>query len=125
MNPLKTIGFFLALALAGIGTACAEPPPEASAEIERLIADLGASGCMFQRNGTWYVSSEAQSHLRRKYEWLARRDLVDSAEQFIERAGSRSSMSGKAYQVRCDGKTAVPAAQWLNGRLAELRRSAR
>ncbi|MDR0182363.1 DUF5329 domain-containing protein [Lysobacter sp. UC] len=102
-------------------TASAAPPPQAQREVEQLIEALGRSGCEFQRNGSWYPANEAQAHLRRKYDYLRNRDLVDSAEQFIERAGTQSSMSGKAYAVRCPGQGTVPSAQWLGARLSKLR----
>jgi hypothetical protein len=112
------VGAMLALLAA---PASAEPPPQAQREIEQLIDALGRSGCEFQRNGKWYPSGEAQAHLRRKYDYLRKRDLVANAEQFIERAGTQSSMSGKAYAVRCPGQRAVPSAQWLGARLSGLR----
>lgn len=115
-------GFFVGALLGALSaSAWAAPPPQAQREIEQLIAALGASRCEFQRNGTWYSATDAQAHLQRKYDYLRKRDLVDTAEQFIERAGTQSSMSGKAYSVRCPGKAAVPSAQWLGGRLSALR----
>lgn len=110
----------LVLALSA-AAAPAAPPADAQREIDGLIAALGHSGCQFQRNGRWYPASDAQAHLRRKYDWLRKRDLVDSAEQFIVRAGTGSSISGQAYRVRCAGRAAEPAAAWLQGRLAALR----
>lgn len=110
----------LVLALS-VAAAPAAPPADAQREIDGLIVALGASECQFQRNGRWYRASDAEAHLRRKYEWLRQRDLVDSAEQFIARAGTRSSLSGQAYQVRCAGRAAEPAAAWLSARLAGLR----
>ena len=110
----------LALAAAPVP---ATPPPQAEREIEQLIATLARSGCQFQRNGSWYDAAQAQAHLRKKYAYLRKRDMVASAEQFIERAGSQSSISGKPYQVRCSGRPAVTSASWLNDRLAEIRRA--
>ncbi|HEV8695550.1 MAG TPA: DUF5329 domain-containing protein [Lysobacter sp.] len=104
------------------GPALAGPPPQAAREIEQLMAALGQSGCDFQRNGSWYSAAKGEAHLRRKYEWLQERNLVDSAEQFIERAGSESSFSGRAYQVRCPGKAVVTSSSWLQTRLTEIRR---
>lgn len=101
--------------------AAAAPPPRAQHEIHALIAALGRSGCQFQRNGRWYPAADAQAHLRKKYDWLRKRDLVDSAEQFIARAGTESSLSGRPYQVRCAGRAAQPSAAWLRARLAALR----
>lgn len=102
------------------GLASARPDARASAEIEGLLQGLADSGCEFQRNGRWYPAAEAQAHLRRKYDYLLGKDLVDSAEQFIDRAGSRSSLSGRDYQVRCHG--AVQASErWLGEALRQLR----
>lgn len=114
----------LPVLLACVGVAQAAPPAKAQREIEQLIGALGASGCEFQRNGTWHPAGEAQAHLRRKYDYLVRRDLVASAEQFIERAGTKSSMSGKAYAVRCPGKAPVSSAAWLGARLSAIRHAA-
>lgn len=121
MRGLPGIVLLAALVSAG---APAAPPEQAKREIDGLIAALGGSGCQFQRNGKWYPAAQAQAHLRRKYEYLLKRDLVDSAEQFIERAGSQSSMSGKAYSVKCPGQAAVPSAQWLGARLSGIRHAA-
>ena len=77
----------LQLALPAAGAAAPPTPaPTPAHEIEQLIAGLGASGCDFQRNGSWYPPTKAEAHLRRKYEWLRERDLAATAEQFIERA---------------------------------------
>ncbi|MCF7223113.1 DUF5329 domain-containing protein [Marilutibacter chinensis] len=102
--------------------AAAALSPASAAEIERLIAVLGASGCQFQRNGRWYGPERAQSHLRRKLDWLVERDMIASAEQFIVRAGTQSSISGRAYQVRCPGKEAEPSASWLQRALDAIRK---
>lgn len=119
IGPLL-IGLLLACAAAA-AQAQAPLPAKSQQEIEQLITALGSSGCQFQRNGSWYPASEAQSHLRRKYDYLRKRDMVASAEQFIERAGSQSSMSGKAYQVRCPGQPAVASSTWLTRQLGAIR----
>jgi len=123
MSAARTARSVLLGALLGLlaAPASAEPPPQAQREIAQLIEALGSSGCQFQRNGTWYPAGEARAHLQRKYDYLRKRDLVANAEQFIERAGTRSSISGKAYAVRCPGQGTVPSAQWLGARLSALR----
>ena len=98
----------------------AAPSEKAKAEIAGLMDALSGSGCRFQRNGSWHDATESRAHLQRKYDYLLKRDKVDSAEQFIERAASVSSMSGRAYRVRCDGKE-EDAAGWFNGQLKRLR----
>ena len=90
-------------------------------EIESLLSKLKESGCVFNRNGTWYSSEEAQAHLARKLEYLVDKKAVASAEQFIERAATKSSMSGQRYQVKCGGKPSVPSSQWLYTELQEMR----
>lgn len=120
--PRATRSVFVGVLLALAGVAAqAGPPASAQREITQLIDALGQSGCEFQRNGKWYPAGEAQAHLRRKYEWLLKRDMVASAEQFIERAGTESSVSGKPYAVRCRGQGAVPSAKWLGARLSTIR----
>lgn len=96
-------------------------PPAARAEIESLLSRLAVSGCEFRRNGSWYSGAEAQAHLRRKLDYLVDKGAIASAEQFIERAASRSSVSGEAYQVRCGGTPPVPSSTWLFAELGVLR----
>ena len=82
---------------------------------------LSASSCEFQRNGTWHGREEARKHLQRKYDYLLKKDKVDTAEQFIERAASQSSLSGKPYRIACPGQPEQTAAAWFGARLKALR----
>lgn len=104
--------------------ASAAPSAQAQREIDALIAGLGASGCRFERNGRWYDAATAKAHLRKKYDYLRKREMADTAELFIERAASRSSMSGEAYRVRCGRDAPVESATWFERKLAEIRRAA-
>lgn len=103
-----------------LGTA-AELPATARAEIEQLLIGLGSSSCEFYRNGSWYPAVEAETHLRKKYEYLVKKEMIGSAEEFIAKGAAQSSMSGKAYQVRCPNEAAQPSALWLNNKLHTLR----
>jgi hypothetical protein len=83
----------------------AAPGAQARAEIGALLNFVEHSDCHFIRNGSEYSPADARAHLQQKLDYLEGRDLVNSAEDFIERAASKSSMSGKPYQVRCaDGQ---------------------
>ncbi len=113
----------LSLLFAATAVAAAPPTASARAEIDALIAALGDSGCRFERNGDWHDASAARAHLQRKLDQLLKRDAVTTAEQFIERAASRSSISGDAYHVKCGDAAPVASGEWLSGRLAELRKS--
>jgi len=110
-----------ALALAST-LAHARPSPAATKEIGQLMDALSRSGCQFQRNGSWYDAAEARAHLQRKYDYLLKKDKVDTAEQFIQRAASESSMSGRAYRVKCQGKE-QDASAWFGEQLNQLRRT--
>lgn len=103
----------------------AEPPAEARDEIKHLLAHLEASGCQFFRNGEWYGATEAKDHLNQKYNYLLKKGLIRKAEDFIRLAATESSVSGKAYQVRCQGADAIPSATWLNGELLRYREQVR
>jgi hypothetical protein len=108
------------LAATSLATAAPLPAP-ARAEVDALLNRLQASGCEFNRNGSWYASAEAKAHLLKKLEYLEGKDMVQTAEQFIERGAATSSMSGKPYQVRCAGAAPVNSAQWLTTELKAVR----
>jgi len=123
MNPrrLAMQGALLAL-LPGAMPLHAAPLPEAArGEIEAVLARLAASGCQFKRNGSWHSAVEAQAHLRRKLDYLVDKGAVVSAEQFIERAASKSSLSGQVYQVKCGSQAPVASGAWLHAELQRLR----
>ncbi len=99
----------------------AQPPVAVQVEVGFLLGFLAGSDCEFFRNGNWYAPPAAQAHLRSKYRYLVARDLVRSTEDFIDKAASRSEMSGLPYQVRCRGGAAVDSNRWLRAELARLR----
>ncbi len=110
----------IALAVSAVA-ASAAPAPKAQREIDGLIAALGGSGCEFERNGSWHDAKTARAHLQKKYDYLRKRGMADTAELFIERGASKSSMSGKSYRVRCPGKAVDTATHWFEQRLRTLR----
>ena len=99
----------------------AAPPAVASTEINYLLDFVDRSGCQFYRNGSWYDSHRAQSHLRTKYDYLVARDRIKSAEDFIDQAATQSSVSGEAYQIRCEAGPALPSNRWLRTALSDYR----
>lgn len=111
-----------------LAVACAlhaEPlPAVARAEVDALLARLQTSGCQFNRNGSWYSAAEARSHLLRKLDYLEGKSLVRNTEQFIELGASKSSASGKPYQVRCGQAAATDSGPWLNSELKVMRQQA-
>ncbi|PMQ06799.1 hypothetical protein DyAD56_02695 [Dyella sp. AD56] len=98
----------------------AESDDASQREIAALLSFVGHSSCTFIRNGTAYPATQAEGHLEDKLHYLQRKGKVHSAEDFIQLAATESSMSGKPYLVRCDGKE-QPSADWLNEELTRLR----
>src|SRR5882724_3330963 len=87
--------------LAAAPAHAAELSSSAKAEIDALLSGLGTSSCQFYRNGSWHSGSEAKDHLQMKLEYLVARGLITDSEDFIEKAGTKSSLSGRPYKVRC------------------------
>jgi Family of unknown function (DUF5329) len=113
----------LVLALSWPPAADSASPEIARVEVNYLLGFIEQSGCQFYRNGSWYDSKKARAHLRDKYEFLAAKGLINSAEDFIEQAATKSSLSGKAYEIKCRDAPAVTTNQWLRGVLARYRAS--
>lgn len=121
MTLRSTLIALLASAGLALPSAHAAPTTSVQVEIGFLLGYIEGSGCEFYRNGSWNDSRAAQEHLRDKYRYLLARDLIDSAEQFIDRAATQSSLSGQAYMVRCKGAAPLSSQQWLRDELARLR----
>ena len=109
----------LLILLAGsVPTALADTT--ADEEIRALIQSVAESGCEFNRNGSLHSAEAAAEHLELKYSRGKR--YANSAEAFIERLASKSSWSGKPYQMICDGEV-QPAGDRLTSTLATIRSS--
>lgn len=90
-------------------------------EINSLLDRLQSSGCRFNRNGSWHTAPEAKAHLLGKLEYLEKRGSLQSSEQFIDLAASKSSVSGRPYQVMCGNTAPVESKAWLTKELQEMR----
>jgi hypothetical protein len=118
---MKRILTFLLTCIVVAAAAAAPLAPAARTEIDGLMSKLETSGCEFNRNGNWYTSSEAKSHLLRKLKYLEERDSVQTAEQFIELAASNSSATGQPYLVKCGNGAPVQSGAWLLYQLQAIR----
>lgn len=101
------------------GAAAAAPPPDEQARIDKLIHFIETQkGMKFVRNGIEYECSEAAKFLRGKLEKMGKD--VTTAQEFVERIASKSTMSGKPYHVKfADGKTML-ASQFLGEALKRI-----
>jgi hypothetical protein len=88
-------------------------------KIERLIEIVrNSEGTKFIRNGAEHTPEQAADHLRSK--WQAAGQIA-TAEQFIDKIASKSSLSGEPYKIRRADGTLVPAGDFLRERLQEMK----
>jgi hypothetical protein len=66
-------------------------------------------------------TTQAQAHLRSKYDALTAANRIQTAEDCIDRAATKSSTSGQAYAIRCNNDLVVPTDRWLRDLLARYR----
>jgi len=118
--PLALLGLSLCLARVPAVYA-AQASQNTQDEISYLLTMLGKSGCEFYRNGSWYEAKAAEAHIRAKYSLLAARNHIGTAEDFIDQAATRSSMTGLPYAVRCGQSPAISTSSWLHQLLAQYR----
>lgn len=105
-----------------IGTAAAAPSPVEARKIEQLIAAVEQLGnAKFVRNGAAYDSGKAADHLRLKLREAGER--VENAEDFIRLCGSRSSVSGRPYEIVFDDGRRITSEAFLRAKLKELQSS--
>ncbi len=111
----------VALNLAQAPVARSEPETTAQDEVNYLLTTMGNSGCEFYRNGSWHDARAAEAHLRGKYARLAAANHSATADDFIDRAATRSSLSGLEYGVRCGLSPVISSSSWLHELLARYR----
>jgi hypothetical protein len=99
-------------------TTLANPPAEKE-KIESLIRAVeGLKDARFIRNGSEYDSSSAAKFLKRK--WESQTKEIATARDFIDKAASSSSTSGKPYLIKFkDGKT-IKCGDYLTGELKRI-----
>jgi hypothetical protein len=92
-------------------------PPSERQKIEYLISTVAAlHDAAFIRNGTAYDATRAAAHLRLK--WRMAGGRVKTADQFISRCATGSSVSGIHYAIRFGNGPTLDAATWLRHKLA-------
>ena len=88
-------------------------------KIERLMAAVKElKGAVFIRNGGEHSAGDAVEHMRRK--WERGKKEITTAREFVEKAGSKSSISGEAYRIRFEDGREVTAEEFLLKKLGEV-----
>ena len=96
-----------------------ESQADTEIEIKHILEYIENSKCSFIRNGKEYNTKEALVHILNKYVYTKR--WIKSAEDFIKYTATKSSMSGRPYTVRCDGRENL-CAEWLSEELSRFRK---
>lgn len=117
----QRLGAMLLVCCSAGGACAAEISDITRREVSLILARIAQSGCEFYRSGSWYSATEARDHLERKYRYLAARQMIATAEDFVALAGTRSSMTDEAYAIRCRGAAPQASAIWLVAELRSLR----
>jgi Family of unknown function (DUF5329) len=86
--------------------------------IELLLVEISKVEGVFIRNGTEHPPLQAVDHLRTKLQramssWFAPDKEDWTAEMFIDKLASKSSLSGKPYQIRFNSGITVNTHDWL------------
>jgi hypothetical protein len=92
-------------------SAFAVAAPSEAERIEAALKAIEGSKISFVRNGDEHNAKAAADHLRSKLK-KAGKD-VKTFDEFVEHLATKSSLSGKPYQVKLEDGTLVPLARWL------------
>jgi hypothetical protein len=118
MKTLLKISLALLFGFMAI-TATAKTPLSETQKIEFLITSIeNLKGAVFIRNGSEYSAEQAAHHLRMK--WDSAGSKVKTAQDFIERCASKSSMSGEKYQIRFANGKIEYSQDYFNEQLAKI-----
>jgi hypothetical protein len=118
--PIVAIMLACGVAQGALAQDAAKRPEDARKAIQYLLDTVAKSDVTFIRNGEPHDGKQASAHMAGKYQHFAKE--IHTPEDFIRLAGTRSEITGKAYEVKLrDGKT-MPAGQWLSLLLADYRK---
>lgn len=122
MKPLPALAVASLICVSLVPAARGEAPgPGMQREVEFLLQAIGTSECEFYRNGSWHGAKTAQEHIGDKYAFLLKLDAIKTTDDFIEKAATKSSLSGEPYKIRCAGSGEETADSWLRDQLARFR----
>jgi hypothetical protein len=119
MRQLNVLGL-VAFVLASASAVQADNLPDGERKkIEQLIGFVAEmKDAVFVRNGAEYDAKTAAKFIRGK--WQANAKDIKNARDFIEKAASVSSTSGKAYMIRFKDGKEVASRDYLSAELARI-----
>ncbi len=96
-------------------------------KIQFLLQEIEQIQAVFIRNGQEYGPPVARRHLENKLQQAQKRFWFFSSSKplpvmdFIDQIASRSSVSGKAYQIKFPDGRIVSTGNWLKEKLKEFK----
>ena len=88
-------------------------------KIEQLILAIqNLKSAQFNRNGTLYDAETASKHLKMK--WNKAGNSIKTAEDFIDKIASKSSMTGTEYKIVYDNGKEITTKKFLYDKLKKL-----
>ena len=116
------VGLALVLTVALTPARAQEKGQTEKQKIEALIKHVeGLDGAKFVRNDKAYDAKSAARFLRGK--WEADEAAIKTAKDFIDKAASVSSSSGKAYLIRLKDGKEVKSGEYLHAELKKLEKA--
>ncbi|HEY1270175.1 MAG TPA: DUF5329 family protein [Candidatus Binatia bacterium] len=109
----------LLMVFCGARTVFAAGREDTDRAVEYLLAYVARSDSIFIRNGQSYDAQQAAAHLRAKYNYF--KAQIQTPEDFIRLAGTKSELSGKPYLVQTRGGRVFKSAEWLTQILVDYR----
>ena len=114
MRILKLIGFASMLIATSVFG-------DTQQEINHLLDYVANTDCQYDRNGQIYDGLEARDHINMKYEYYKAK--IETTEDFIKFAATKSKLSGEKYKIRCPDYEPVYAGDWLINELIIYRKN--
>jgi hypothetical protein len=119
MKRRHYLPLILLIAVLGIWTHRAIAEQDLESTITYLLAYVKSADVVFIRNDQEHTPDKAAVHMRRKYEHF--KDQIRTPEDFILLAGTKSLVTGKAYQVRLKNGKTMLTQKWLEDALEKYR----
>lgn len=116
---LRCLTGFVLLLATSLPSPAANPALTEKARIESLISQVeGLKDAVFVRNGSDYDAKSAAKFLRGK--WQSNDKDIKTATDFIAKAASVSSTTGKPYMIRFKDGKQVKCGEYLTEELKKL-----
>ncbi len=121
----KSVLLVTALVLFGAGPCpFAASGEKTTGDLDRTVAYLlqyvARSNLVFIRNGVMHSPAEAEVHMRRKFDYF--KGEIRTPEDFIRLCATKSTLTGRPYQVKLADGRLLRCDQWMLSVLSQYRR---